>query len=85
MFDCPSQSAMTFGEAGKDGARVHNLSDVEAIVDGFVAHGHKEVQNALFYRHSNIHLILRSIPLVFIAVVPARSSWVKLIGKIRGF
>ncbi|KAH9919020.1 NADP-dependent oxidoreductase domain-containing protein [Fomitopsis serialis] len=32
--------AMTFGEEGKEGARVHNLKDVEAILDMFQAHGH---------------------------------------------
>lgn len=34
---------MTFGEEGKEGARVHNLKDVEAILDAFVSHGHTEV------------------------------------------
>lgn len=34
---------MTFGEPGKDGARVHDLKDVEAILDVFQAHGHNEV------------------------------------------
>ena len=34
---------MTFGEAGKEGARVHDLKDVEAILDIFQAHGHYEV------------------------------------------
>lgn len=34
---------MTFGEAGKDGARVHDLKDVEKILDVFQAHGHTEV------------------------------------------
>ena len=33
---------MTFGEEGKEGARVHDLKDVEAILDIFQAHGHKE-------------------------------------------
>lgn len=34
---------MTFGESGKDGARVHDLKDVAAILDVFQAHGHTEV------------------------------------------
>lgn len=34
---------MTFGESGKDGARVHDLKDVVAILDVFQAHGHTEV------------------------------------------
>lgn len=38
---------MTFGEAGKEGARVHDLSDVEAILDVFRSHGHTEVDSFL--------------------------------------
>lgn len=34
---------MTFGEPGKEGARVHHIKDVEAILDAFRAHGHTEV------------------------------------------
>jgi len=34
---------MTFGEPGKEGARVHDIKDVEAILDTFRAHGHTEV------------------------------------------
>jgi len=34
---------MTFGEQGKEGARVHDIKDVEAILDAFRAHGHTEV------------------------------------------
>jgi hypothetical protein len=34
---------MTFGEPGKGGARVHDIKDVEAILDAFRAHGHTEV------------------------------------------
>lgn len=34
---------MTFGEPGKEGARVHDLKDVEEILDVFQAHGHYEV------------------------------------------
>ena len=41
---------MTFGEAGKDGARVHDLKDVEAILDVFQAHGHKEVNKTYIYK-----------------------------------
>lgn len=37
------QGAMTFGEAGKEGARVSNLEDVAAILDVFQKHGHTEV------------------------------------------
>ncbi|KAI0633852.1 Aldo/keto reductase [Trametes polyzona] len=41
--------AMTFGEEGKEGARVHDLKDVEAILDVFQAHGHYEVDTARTY------------------------------------
>ncbi|KAI0728814.1 Aldo/keto reductase [Fomitopsis betulina] len=41
--------AMTFGEEGKEGARVNNLKDVEAILDVFQAHGHTEVDTARTY------------------------------------
>lgn len=35
---------MTFGEAGAEGTRVHDLKDVQAILDTFQAHGHTEVK-----------------------------------------
>ncbi|KAJ7286405.1 Aldo/keto reductase [Mycena rebaudengoi] len=41
--------AMTFGAPGKIQARVHELKDVEAILDVFVKHGHREVDTARFY------------------------------------
>ncbi|OCH85014.1 Aldo/keto reductase [Obba rivulosa] len=41
--------AMTFGEPGKEGARVHDLKDVEAILDVFQAHGHDEIDTARGY------------------------------------
>jgi len=34
---------MTFGEEGKEGARVHTLEGVEEILDVFQKHGHSEV------------------------------------------
>jgi hypothetical protein len=34
---------MTFGEEGKEQARVHNLEDVKEILDIFQSHGHYEV------------------------------------------
>ncbi|KAJ7109183.1 Aldo/keto reductase [Mycena epipterygia] len=41
--------AMTFGAPGKEGARVHALSDVEAILDKFRSHGHVEIDSARTY------------------------------------
>ncbi|KAI0826486.1 Aldo/keto reductase [Trametes gibbosa] len=41
--------AMTFGEAGKEGARVTDIEDVKKILDIFQAHGHTEVDTALVY------------------------------------
>ncbi|KAF9476585.1 Aldo/keto reductase [Pholiota conissans] len=41
--------AMTFGSPGEDGARVHDIKDVEAILDAFRAHGHTEIDTARVY------------------------------------
>ncbi|KAI0753611.1 Aldo/keto reductase [Fomes fomentarius] len=41
--------AMTFGEEETTGARVHDLKDVEAILDVFQAHGHYEIDSARGY------------------------------------
>ncbi|KAI0728802.1 Aldo/keto reductase [Fomitopsis betulina] len=41
--------AMTFGEGGKEGARVHDIKDVAAILDAFQAHGHTEVDTSRVY------------------------------------
>ncbi|KAF4576816.1 NADP-dependent oxidoreductase domain superfamily protein [Pleurotus pulmonarius] len=41
--------AMTFGAEGQEGARVHDIKDVEAILDVFQAHGHSEVDTARVY------------------------------------
>lgn len=40
---------MTFGAPGKEGARVHELKDVQAILDVFLSHGHKEIDSARTY------------------------------------
>ncbi|KAK7677174.1 hypothetical protein QCA50_019883 [Cerrena zonata] len=41
--------AMTFGEAGKEGARVYDTKGVEAILDVFQKHGHTEIDTARVY------------------------------------
>ncbi|KAA1474652.1 Aldo/keto reductase [Dentipellis sp. KUC8613] len=41
--------SMTFGAPGKEGARVHDLKDVEAILDVFQEHGHTEIDTARVY------------------------------------
>jgi hypothetical protein len=41
---------MTFGEEGKEQARVHRLEDVKAILDVFQAHGHNEVRHLIIIR-----------------------------------
>ncbi|TFY75656.1 hypothetical protein EWM64_g8357 [Hericium alpestre] len=41
--------AMTFGAPGQEGARVHDLKDVEAILDVFRSHGHTEIDTARVY------------------------------------
>ncbi|KAG6866093.1 hypothetical protein C0991_008845 [Blastosporella zonata] len=37
---------MTFGSEGTSGARVHDIKDVEAILDVFRSHGHTEVRRS---------------------------------------
>ena len=39
---------MTFGEEGKEGARVHDLKDVAAILDVFQKYGYNEVHLHIF-------------------------------------
>ncbi|KAK7677164.1 hypothetical protein QCA50_019873 [Cerrena zonata] len=41
--------AMTFGNAGEEGARVHTLADTQAILSAFRAHGHTEIDTARVY------------------------------------
>ena len=36
---------MTFGEPGKDGVRVGDLASIEAILDVFLKHGHREARS----------------------------------------
>ncbi|KAJ7343672.1 Aldo/keto reductase [Mycena albidolilacea] len=43
------QGTMTFRAPGKEGARVHDLKDVEAILDVFLQHGHREIDSARTY------------------------------------
>lgn len=40
---------MTFGEEGTEGARVHDVKEIEAILDIFQAHGHDEIDAARTY------------------------------------
>ncbi|THH17993.1 hypothetical protein EW146_g2930 [Bondarzewia mesenterica] len=53
--------AMTFGAPGKDGARVHDLKDVEAILDVFQKHGHTEIDTARVYCGGTSEEYLRKI------------------------
>ncbi|KAH7869320.1 Aldo/keto reductase [Lentinula edodes] len=41
--------AMTFGKEGTNGARVHDVKDVEAILDEFLKRGHTEIDTARVY------------------------------------
>ncbi|KAF9069985.1 Aldo/keto reductase [Rhodocollybia butyracea] len=41
--------AMTFGRENTMGARVHDVKDIESILDAFVAHGHTEVDTSRTY------------------------------------
>ncbi|KAJ7643367.1 Aldo/keto reductase [Mycena polygramma] len=40
---------MTFGAPGADGTRVSNVQDIEAILDVFLKHGHRELDTARVY------------------------------------
>lgn len=43
---------MTFGAAGTEGARVHDLKDVAAILEIFQHHGHSEARLLVIdYQH----------------------------------
>ncbi|KAJ7632500.1 Aldo/keto reductase [Roridomyces roridus] len=41
--------ASTFGAPGKEGARIHDLKDVETILNAFLSHGHTEIDSARTY------------------------------------
>ncbi|KAJ7173420.1 Aldo/keto reductase [Mycena filopes] len=41
--------AMTFGAPGSEGTRVDNTKDIEAILDVFLKHGHRELDTARVY------------------------------------
>ena len=71
---------MTFGEEGKEGARVHDSKDIEAILDIFQAHGHDEVSD---YQSapSFTYFFARSMLPEHIAEGHARSTSVKWTGK----
>ncbi|KAF8198834.1 Aldo/keto reductase [Mycena galopus ATCC 62051] len=40
---------MSFGEPGMEGARIDKVEDVEALMDVFVKHGHREIDTARIY------------------------------------
>lgn len=84
------QGAMTFGEPGKDGARVHDLKDVEAILDVFQAHGHNEVSliNSAFLhcpQEDRIPILIRLTRLAAIPAEPVKNIWERLIGRRGGY
>ncbi|KAH7916003.1 Aldo/keto reductase [Hygrophoropsis aurantiaca] len=41
--------AMTFGAPGTEGARIHDIQEVEAVLDIFQSHGHNEIDSARSY------------------------------------
>jgi aflatoxin B1 aldehyde reductase len=53
---------MTFGAPGKEGARVTDLADVEAILDAFLSHGHKEIDSARTYTSGSCLNNLQLVP-----------------------
>jgi len=52
---------MTFGVEGKEGARVHNIDDVRAILDTFQEHGHTEIDTARGYTSGTSEELLGSV------------------------
>jgi hypothetical protein len=67
------QGAMTFGIEGSEGARVHELKDVETILDIFQSHGHNEVSpTSVSYEH-NLLIVSRSILHAFMLSAPANN------------
>lgn len=52
---------MTFGAEGTEGARVHSVKDVEAILDVFQAHGHYELDTARVYAAGTSEELLGSL------------------------
>ena len=55
---------MTFGTEGKEGARVHNINDIGAILDAFQEHGHYEV--CAYFPNSDYHVGLSLKSTIFI-------------------
>ncbi|EIW65256.1 Aldo/keto reductase [Trametes versicolor FP-101664 SS1] len=53
--------AMTFGEKGKEGARVHDLEGIKAILDVFQSHGHYEIDTAKTYSQGTSEELLGKI------------------------
>ncbi|CBQ68145.1 related to aflatoxin aldehyde reductase [Sporisorium reilianum SRZ2] len=56
VFGC-----MTFGSAGAEQSRVHDLADCRAILDIFAAHGHTELDTARMYGAGSSEAYLRQL------------------------
>ncbi|EKM52793.1 uncharacterized protein PHACADRAFT_261422 [Phanerochaete carnosa HHB-10118-sp] len=52
---------MTFGAKGTEGARVHDVKDIEAILDVFQAHGHYELDTARVYAQGTSEGVLAAL------------------------
>jgi len=50
--------AMTFGEAGAEQARVHDLGAAKEILDAFQKHGHNEIDTARAYGNGTSETML---------------------------
>lgn len=73
---------MTFGAVGKEGTRVHDIKDIEAILDVFQAHGHKEVSYKASKGGSGLSIIdVRSTPLAATVVERVKSISERSIGR----
>ncbi|KAJ4491397.1 Aldo/keto reductase [Lentinula edodes] len=50
--------AATFGEEGRPAVRIHDLDEIEALLDIFRLHGHTDVDTAYFYTGGTSEVVL---------------------------
>ncbi|KAF8827638.1 hypothetical protein HHX47_DHR4000428 [Lentinula edodes] len=53
--------AATFGEEGRPAVRIHDLDEIEALLDIFRLHGHTDVDTAYFYTGGTSEVVLGKI------------------------
>ncbi|KAJ4482114.1 Aldo/keto reductase [Lentinula aciculospora] len=53
--------AATFGEEGQPGVRIHDVDEIEALLNIFRAHGHTDIDSAYFYTGGTSEIVLGKI------------------------